>query len=68
MSDALDVLRVPGSSVEPETKSELGKYTYRSWWCKKFHDRHMYTVGYTYVGKRCAPIRVCKICLLDKMF
>ena len=67
MSD-LDVLRVPETAVKPEKKSELEKLTYRSWWCRKFHDKLMYTVGHTYVGRSFRPIRVCGKCLLDHMY
>jgi hypothetical protein len=58
MSD-IDVLRVPEKKPE---KTELASWTHRSWWCRKFHDSHMLTVGHTYVGKSFRPIRVCRKC------
>ena len=66
MSD-LDVLRVPEAKTEPTTASELGKFTYRSWWCRKFHEKFMYTVGFSCPrGGVLLPIRVCRICLRHK--
>lgn len=64
MSD-LDVLRVP----EPvEKKTELDKFTHRSWWCHKFHDRYLYTVGFSYPkgGGVRLPIKVCSKCIITE--
>lgn len=65
MSNSLDVLRV----AEPEKKTELDKFTYRSWWCRTFHDKYIFIVGYNHKKSEIPePIKVCRICLLDKMF
>jgi hypothetical protein len=70
MASDIDILRVPEKKSEHQSfdRTELENLTYRSWWCKKFHDLDMVTVGHTYVGRSFQPIRVCGKCLLDHMF
>ncbi len=66
MNNELSLLRVPETEAEEPVTPELDRFTYRSWWCRTFHDKFLYTVGYKYETGVPVPIKVCRRCVLSE--